>query len=70
MIGALERGLAYLSWCNSGRFCHIDVGQVDADVLHYALKPLEDTPLVVLRVNLGVMAHTLHRGRHRGFYPA
>jgi hypothetical protein len=22
MIGALERGLAYLSWCNSGWFCH------------------------------------------------
>jgi hypothetical protein len=33
----------------------LDAGQVDADVLHYALEPLEDTPLVVLRVKLGVM---------------
>jgi hypothetical protein len=21
-VGALERGFAYLSWCNSGWFCH------------------------------------------------
>jgi hypothetical protein len=21
-VGVLERGLAYLSWCNSGWFCH------------------------------------------------
>jgi hypothetical protein len=48
----------------------LDVGQVDANVLHYALKPLEDTPLVVLRVKLGVVAHTIHHGRHRGLYAA
>jgi hypothetical protein len=38
-------------------------------VLHYALEPLEDTPLVVLHVKLGVMAHALHCDRRRGFYP-
>jgi hypothetical protein len=48
----------------------LDAGQVDADVLHYALKPLEDSPLVVLHVKLGVVAHTLHRGRHHSCYPA
>jgi hypothetical protein len=48
----------------------LDVGQVDAEVLHHMLEPLEDTPLVVLRVQLGVVGLTLHRGCHRGCYPA
>jgi hypothetical protein len=69
----MTTSVAVLKWYGWGRGClqgELDAGQIDADVLHYALKPLEDTPLGVLCVKLGVVAHTLHRGHHRGFYPA
>jgi hypothetical protein len=58
-------------WVSGGRLQgELDTGQIDADVLHYALEPLQDTPLMVLHVKLGVVAHALHRGRHHGLYPA
>jgi hypothetical protein len=48
----------------------LDAGLVDANVLHYTLEPHEDTPLVVLRVNLGIVCHALHRGHHGGVHTA
>jgi hypothetical protein len=43
-VGALKSGLAYLSQCNSGWFCHTDEGKVQVveDVVEVVVDVVED----------------------------